>query len=77
LSYVTLAYDFGSLLKKTPITGLKLSVTGRNLFLLTHYSGNDPQININTSSGGTGGMGIDNYNVPTTRSFNFNLNISF
>ncbi|NCA78823.1 MAG: SusC/RagA family TonB-linked outer membrane protein [Sphingobacteriia bacterium] len=77
LSYVTIAYDFGSFLKKTPITGLKLSVTGRNLFLLTHYSGNDPQININTSSGGTGGMGIDNYNVPTTRSFNFNLNISF
>ena len=34
LSYVTLAYDFGSLLKKTPITGLKLSVTGRNLFCL-------------------------------------------
>ena len=77
LSYVTLGYDFTSLLKRgCPIKHLSLNCTGRNLFLLTKYSGNDPAI-LAAVSGGTGGMGIDNYNVPATRSFNFTLKASF
>ena len=77
LSYVTLAYDFTSLLKRgCPIKHLSLTCTGRNLFLLTKYTGNDPAI-LAAVSGGTGGMGIDNYNVPATRSFNFTLKASF
>ena len=77
LSYVTLGYDFTSHLKKgCPIKHLSLNCTGRNLFLLTKYSGNDPAI-MAAVSGGTGGMGIDNYNVPATRSFNFTLKASF
>lgn len=77
LSYVTLAYDFTRFLSKNcPIKGLKLSATGRNLFLLTKYTGTDPQILAGTG-GGTGSAGIDNYNVPTTRSFNFSLSATF
>ena len=77
LSYVTLGYDFTSLLKPgCPIKHLSLNCTGRNLFLLTKYTGNDPAI-LASTSGGTGGMGIDNYNVPATRSFNFTLKASF
>ena len=77
LSYVTLGYDFTSLLKKgCPIKHLSLNCTGRNLFLLTKYTGNDPAI-LASTSGGTGGMGIDNYNIPSTRSFNFTLKASF
>ena len=77
LSYVTLAYDFSGLLKKSwPVKGLSLSVTGRNLFLLTKYTGNDPSV-LAAVSGGTGGMGIDNYNVPSTRNFNFTLKANF
>lgn len=80
LSYVTLAYDFGNLMKKlgssNPIKGLRASITGRNLFLLTKYSGVDPQV-MPSASGGTGTMGIDNYSVPTMRSFNFNVNVTF
>lgn len=77
LSYVTLAYDLSKLVKKSSIKGLKVSVTGSNLFLLTKYTGSDPQINASTSTGGTGSMGIDNYPVPNTRSFNFTLNANF
>jgi hypothetical protein len=77
LSYLTLGYDLTSLVKKTSIKELKLTFTGRNLFLLTRYSGSDPQINISPASGGTGGTGIDNYTVPNTRSFNFNLSLTF
>ena len=80
LSYVTVAYDFSKLMKKlggsNPIKGLKCSLTGRNLFLLTKYTGSDPQI-MTGASRGTGAMGIDNYSVPSLRSFNFNVNLTF
>jgi hypothetical protein len=77
LSYVTLGYDFSHLFKKTwAVKGLSATFTGRNLFLLTKYSGNDPAI-LAAVSGGTGGMGIDNYNVPVSRSFNFTLKATF
>ena len=80
LSYVTLAYDFGSLMRKlgssNPVKGLKVSLTGRNLFLLTKYTGADPQV-MPSAANGTGAMGIDNYSVPSMRSFNFNVNVSF
>lgn len=77
LSYVTVGYDFTRFLAKNcPIKGLKLSATGRNLFLLTKYTGTDPQILAGTG-GGTGSAGIDSYSVPTTRSFNFSLSATF
>lgn len=77
LNYLTLGYDFTSFVKSKTFTRLRLSVTGSNLLLLTRYTGSDPQINANTSSGGTGGMGIDNYSVPNTRGFNLTLNATF
>lgn len=80
LSYVTVGYDFSNLMRKisshNPVKGLRVSATGRNLFLLTKYSGCDPQI-MPTAAGGTGAMGIDSYSVPALRSFNFNVNVTF
>ncbi len=77
LSYVTVGYDLSHLLaQKCPIKGLKVSATGRNLFLLSKYTGSDPQI-LAGSGGGTGSAGIDNYSVPSTRSFNFTLSATF
>lgn len=80
MSYITVAYDFTNLMKRlgssNPIKGLKCSLTGRNLFLLTKYSGADPQV-MPSAANGTGAMGIDNYSVPNTRSFNFNVNVTF
>ena len=77
LSYVTLSYDFGKHFKRTwPVKGLSLTATARNLFLLTKYRGNDPAVLAGTG-GGTGSAGIDNYNVPSTRSFNFTLKATF
>lgn len=80
MSYVTLSYDFSNLMKKlgssNPIKGLRASFTGRNLFLLTKYTGCDPQV-MPGAVNGTGAMGIDNYSVPALRSFNFNVNVTF
>ena len=78
LSYLTLGYDLSKLIKKkSQITGLKCSLTGTNLFLLTKYTGTDPQLNASPTGGGTGSMGIDNYSVPNTRGINFTINANF
>lgn len=80
MSYVTLAYDFSNLMKRlgsaNPVKGLKVSFTGRNLFLLAKYTGADPQV-MPSASNGIGSMGIDSYSVPSLRSFNFNVNVTF
>jgi len=77
LSYLTLNYEFSKLVKNTPLTGLRCSFTGNNLFMLTRYTGADPNLNADTSAGGTGSAGIDNYAVPNTISFNFGITASF
>jgi hypothetical protein len=78
LAHLTLAYDFTDLVKtKSPITSLKCSLTGTNLFLLTKYTGSNPLANASPGSGGTGAAGIDNYSVPMTRGFNFSLTLGF
>ena len=77
LSYVTLNYDLSKYVKNTPFTSLRCTLTGNNLFLLTRYTGADPSLNANTSAGGTGSAGIDNYAVPNTRSFNVGVVATF
>ncbi len=78
LQYATIAYDFAPLLKTVRgIEGIKLSFTGTNLFLLTRYTGSDPQVNANTSGAGTGSAGVDNYQIPNTRGFNMSVQVTF
>ena len=59
---------------KTPtVKNIRLYVAANNLFVITHYSGIDPEINI-------GGLtpGIDNYNFyPKTRTFSFGVSANF
>ena len=77
LSYVTIGYDLtGLLARNCPVKGLSAQLTGRNLFLLTKYSGSDPQIMVSGASG-TGGFGFDRYAVPQTRSFNLTVKATF
>lgn len=73
LSYVSIGYDFTEHIKKTPFENLRVSLTGRNLLLLTKYTGSDPQINADPTKGGGGSKGIDYFGVPSTRSFSVNL----
>ena len=77
LSYVTLGWDLSRLVKNTPFKGLRCSMTANNLFLLTRYTGADPTLNADTSRGGTGSAGVDNYAVPNTTGYNFTLSASF
>lgn len=56
---------------------IRLSVTGQNLFVITDYSGFDPEINTGTSSGGIQTFGIDRFTYPRARTFMVNLNLTF
>ncbi len=78
LSYVTLGYDFARLMKNQKVLkGMNLSFTANNLFVLTRYTGSDPVVNASTSGGGTGSAGIDEFPIPSTRSYNVSLNVKF
>ena len=77
LSYLTLGYDLSKFVRKTGLTGLRCSLTGNNLFMLTRYTGGDPTCNASVSAGGTGSAGIDNYPVPNTTSYNFSITATF
>ena len=79
LRYATLSYRVPKdLLDRAKIKGLELYATGRNLILITNYSGVDPEV----SSGGagvpgTGSMGMDNLGTPATKGVDFGLRLSF
>ncbi|MBO7545958.1 MAG: SusC/RagA family TonB-linked outer membrane protein [Paludibacteraceae bacterium] len=78
LSYVTLGYDFASLMKnQNVLKAMNLSFTANNLCMLTKYTGTDPMCNASTGGGGTGSAGIDNMPIPSTRSYNLSLNVKF
>ncbi|MDR1526341.1 MAG: SusC/RagA family TonB-linked outer membrane protein [Dysgonamonadaceae bacterium] len=78
MNYLSLGYALPqNLAGKLGLTGLRLALTGNNLFMLTRYTGDDPTCNANTDAGGTGSAGIDNYAVPSTRSYNFSITATF
>ncbi len=75
LRNMTLAYDFTeSFTNRIKLKGLRLYVTGQNLFTFTKYPGYDPE----TSSQGDGlAKGGDYLGYPSARSVIFGVNVSF
>jgi TonB-linked SusC/RagA family outer membrane protein len=56
---------------------IRLSVTGQNLFIITDYSGFDPEVNTGSTSGEIQTFGIDRFTYPRARTFLFSLNVTF
>ncbi|WP_289661321.1 SusC/RagA family TonB-linked outer membrane protein [Flavobacterium panacagri] len=56
---------------------IRLSITGQNLFVITKYSGYDPEINTGTSVGDIQSFGIDYFSYPRSRTIVFGLNVAF
>lgn len=56
---------------------IRLSVTGQNLFVITEYTGFDPEVNTGSTSGGIQTFGIDRFTYPRARTFMVNLNLTF
>jgi len=78
---ITLSYRFReALLSRTRvIRTASIFITGTDLFLITNYTGMDPNTNALNSSNarGYGGAGIDWGSIPTPRTFNFGLKLGF
>jgi len=73
LNYTQLSYSFEpKVLKRLGLNQLNLYVSANNLFVLTKYSGADPEV-------GYGGMGVvtDNAQTPRAKSFTGGLTIGF
>lgn len=59
---------------------IRLSITGQNLFIITDYSGLDPEISVNTGTidaTGIPGSGIDYAAFPRPRTFTLGVNARF
>lgn len=74
LANATLNYNFGNIGKS--IKSLNVYVNGQNLFVITKYTGFDPEVNVNKSVSGVPSAGIDYTAYPTARTFNFGVNFS-
>ncbi|AMM50879.1 membrane protein [Rufibacter sp. DG15C] len=79
LRYVTFAYSLPTkLFGKIPFKNVELNATGRNLLLLTKYSGSDPETAA-AGSGvrGGGSGGFDYGSVPGTKGVDLGIKLSF
>jgi iron complex outermembrane receptor protein len=75
MSNASLGYTFP--MKKMAIKTLRVALTGQNIFLITGYSGLDPEINTNKERNGVPSRGIDYTSYPSARTFTLSLNASF
>jgi TonB-linked SusC/RagA family outer membrane protein len=72
LDYLSLGYTF-NLKNNEYIKSLKLSAMANNLFVITDYSGADPEMTIDGL-----GYGVDSFGVyPKSRTFSFGVNATF
>ena len=60
--------------KRNVISGINFGITARNLLLITDYTGIDPETNL---SGAENSLGRDYFNMPNTKGFDFNFQITF
>ena len=75
MTNATLSYNFGSFGKS--IKGLSVYVTGQNLFVITKYSGFDPEVNTDKNVNGVPSTGIEYIPYPSARVVTFGINAGF
>lgn len=75
LSNATLSYSLGNL--GNSVKGASIYVTGQNLFVITKFSGFDPEVNVDKNSNGIPSLGIEYQPYPTARTITFGVNFSF
>lgn len=73
LDAMSLGYTFAIPAISSYIKNIRISLTGRNLFCLTSYSGLDPETDINGLTPGFEGLKV----YPRTRVFTLGINVNF
>lgn len=77
---ITLGYRLPEKLikRQRALKSASVFVTATDLFMITNYSGVDPNVNANNpSTGGYGGSGIDYGAISTPRGINFGIKVQF
>lgn len=74
LSNATIGYNVGDM---GSIKNINISLTGQNLFVITNYSGFDPEVNTVNLRNGVPSSGIEYIPYPSARTFVLGLNASF
>ncbi|MBX2815648.1 MAG: TonB-dependent receptor [Saprospiraceae bacterium] len=79
LNNLTLGYNINteSMAINDVIKRARVSLTGQNLFVLTQYSGFDPEVNTGNTAGGIQTFGIDRFSYPSARTILLALDITF
>ncbi len=78
LRTVTLGYNLPtSLVKSVGLSAANVYVTGNNLWLLTNYTGPDPEVTLNGENPNGLVQGLDFCTIPQPRSFIVGLNVTF
>lgn len=72
MSNVTLSYSIGSLGKS--IRNANVFITGQNLFVLTDFSGFDPEVNVSKPMNGVPSFGMEYTPYPSARTFSIGIN---
>ena len=75
LANLTLGYT----VRKAPwvFKSLRFTLTGQNLFVITDFTGFDPEVNIDKNIDDVPSYGIEYTPYPSARTFTFGLNVSF
>jgi len=74
MANATLSYNVGNVGKS--LKGLNIYITGQNLFVLTDYSGFDPEVNTAKPLNGVPSFGIEYTPYPSARTITLGLNFS-
>jgi TonB-linked SusC/RagA family outer membrane protein len=74
LSQLSLGYDIDVSGLNLPIQAATISFIGNNLFFLYKDAPFDPELAMNT---GRNAQGLDNFNLPSTGTYGFNLKVNF
>ena len=75
---MTLAYNIDKKWLGNTVSGLRLFVTGQNLFIITGYKGYSPELNVTTSTGTNLATqeGFDHGTYPEAKTITFGINAS-
>lgn len=74
ISQLSIAYDLDVKKLNLPLAAVSVSLVGQNLFILYKKAPYDPELAMNTTMSS---QSLDNFNVPATRTFGFNLKVTF
>jgi len=74
MSNATLSYSLGNLGKS--IRNASMFITGQNLFVITNFSGFDPEVNVDKGTNFVPSVGIEYQPYPTPRTFTIGVNFS-